>query len=314
MSLPFYSLKCDGCNLEQRFSYDTRYQFENFYDDEHQPILDRAWCKECDSIVTTANPITENSIADEVSKLNSWIQEERSKDEKGIFGFFKKKPNSFLILQWQAEIANLKMGVSYFHSRELKPICLTCGSNQIVPTKIDEVTEDNIAIGVNHSCGGQILASYGGRYSFDTSSLPIVKYDIDGKIVADTRPKTNKSNSTFSNNNQPSKNTATLIDEIKEIAKIVSIESVLEKGVYSGFLIRPNDEASIKLEQIKREKELVSTFSEVIEQRLSDNEFDDLLDHKIYEQYSLPSLEIDTKKSTAKRVVVGSNNNLIFQW
>lgn len=301
MSLPFYSLKCDGCNFEQQFAYDTRYQFENFYDDEHQPILDRAWCKECDSLVTTANPITENSIAEEVSRLNTWIQEERSKNEKGIFGFFKKKPNSFLILQWQTEIANLKMGVSYFHSRELKPICLTCGSNQIVPTKIDEVTEDNIAIGVNHSCGGQILASYGGRYTFDTASLPIVKYDIDGKIVSDTRNKKNQLSSIS-------------LEEVKEIASNVSIESVVEKGVYSGFLILPNEKDLHKLNEVKEEKEALSSFIAIIEKRISDNDFDDLLDHKIFEQYSLPSLEIDKKKSTAKRVVIGSNNDLLFQW
>lgn len=301
MSLPFYSLKCDGCDFEQRFSYDTRYQFENLYDDEHQPILDRAWCKECDSLVTTANPITENSIADEVSRLNTWIQEERSKNEKGIFGFFKKKPNSFLILQWQAEIASLKMGVSYFHSRELKPICLTCGSNQVAATNIDEVTEDNIAIGVNHSCGGQILASYGGRYTFDATSLPIVKYDIDGKIVSDTRNKKNQLNSIS-------------LDEVKEIAGNVSIESVVENGVYSGFLILPNEKDLLNLNEIKAEKEALSAFIEIIEKRIFDNDFDDLLDHKIFEQYSLPSLEIDKKKSTAKRVVVDSANNLLFQW
>ena len=311
MSLPFYSLKCDGCNFEQVFSYDTRYQFENLYGDECQPSLDQAWCKDCNSLVTTANPLTENSILEEVTSLNKRIKEESEKTQS-LFGLFGKKPNEELISKWKTEISNLKMAVSFFKFREMKTVCLTCGGDHIIPTRIHDVDKaENFAIGIKHSCDGNILASYGGRYSFVTDSLPIVKYDIDGKIIFDSREKNIASSK---NENRSIEFTPSSLDEIRELAKIVSIESVVEEGVYSGFLILPNENDLSKLDGIREKSEALSAFVEIIKKRLSDNDFDDLLDHRIYEQYSLPSMEADNRKSTAKRVVVGSNQTLLFKW
>ena len=179
MSLPFYKITCTGCDYEDGYSYGTHYVYEGIA--EHEPVLRAAWCSDCGKIVNACVPFTSKDAEEEIADLNLWIDRNKS----GFFSrFSKSKKNE--ILKTEKEKQAIRARLEYFENTAYVSKCLSCGGSHVFPFYLPygeygEVEELNVM----HSCGGRLLVSMEGRFSF--ASRRKVVYDETGEILHDGR-------------------------------------------------------------------------------------------------------------------------------
>ena len=185
MSLPFFRLHCTDCDYCTNFYYDTEYRFLDAHAIGFEPSLVMRWCHCCENLATVAEPVTEQNIASEVRRLQTLCEKERAP----IFGFLPKRGISAREELFQQQIDRLRRSVEFFKLRKMEPICLQCGETEIEEFDVDLLNSDNPAdIGIYHwECGGRILANKEGRISFADGSVPVVQYDVDGRIIWEGR-------------------------------------------------------------------------------------------------------------------------------
>jgi hypothetical protein len=185
MSLPFFRLHCTDCDYCTYFYYDTEYRFLDAHAIGFEPSLEMCWCHSCENLAIVATPVTEQHIASEVRRLQALCEKERAP----IFGFLPKHKISAKEQLFQQQIDRLHLSVEFFKQREMESVCLQCGGKEVEEFDIDILNSDNpVDIGVYHwECGGRILVNKEGRISFADGSMPVVQYDVDGRITSEGR-------------------------------------------------------------------------------------------------------------------------------
>ena len=190
---------------EDEFNYGIRYVYEGL--EEHRPVLQEAWCSDCDKIVRICTPFTveqaERSIANlnerinwkkEVPpidknkfrrirvKLKKWINREK---ESSFAEILKLKNEEILKLEEEIQTVNARL--EYFENTTYKSKCLFCGGDHIFPLNIDDYyVFKTFELNVNkHSCGGQLLIRMHGWKGFTDRSK--VVFDETGRILRDER-------------------------------------------------------------------------------------------------------------------------------
>lgn len=186
MSLPFYSIRCTGCDYSGRYAFNVRYQVEGV----NYPIngvLTQGWCEDCDKVLTIYSP---SSFSAE--KAQNEIDERReiiTNLTKSLFGKFVKKISSERKEQLaiiESDIDTLKKWSLFIKNNKIKDCCLTCGSASVRAVTLPSDYSTPTRIGVDHSCGGEIVATSEGRINYG-DDCPKVICDIDGKILHDER-------------------------------------------------------------------------------------------------------------------------------
>lgn len=67
MSLPFYEIKCSGCSFVGSDAIGgATYIYEGL--PEHQPVIQSAWCRDCDNLVKICVPFTRK----DAQRIDSW--------------------------------------------------------------------------------------------------------------------------------------------------------------------------------------------------------------------------------------------------
>lgn len=98
-----------------------------------------------------------------------------------------------------------------------------------------------------------------------------------------------------------------------DLASRAVIESVLEHGRYSGFLVRLGSEKSAFVKCADSREELLQ-FITGVESRIASGDFDDLLPKINYEQLGIARPMGDFGKSSAIRAVFGDDLEPLFKW
>jgi hypothetical protein len=95
---------------------------------EHEPVLQVAWCSDCDKIVNICSPFTTMHAEQEIAELNRWIDRNKS----GFFAkFSKSKKNE--ILTSEGKIQTVKARLKYFENAAYRNKCLFCGGSLVFP-------------------------------------------------------------------------------------------------------------------------------------------------------------------------------------
>ena len=185
MSLPFYQIECTNCSYKDSYSYNVSYIFDGGREAVCQPELPDGWCHNCEKVLRIYSPKTEEMVKNELERLSMYISEEKEKrNERNLF-LFKKKVDEELIEYFTQSINDTKNCVKFFQEKKFPMRCLSCGSTNVsiidLPTEYSVFTE----IGINHHCGGKLLAEKAGRIGFVNN--PKVIYNIQGNILSDER-------------------------------------------------------------------------------------------------------------------------------
>jgi hypothetical protein len=101
------------------------------------------------------------------------------------------------------------------------------------------------------------------------------------------------------------------ITAARNLARDSSIESVFEGGKYSAFLIRLLDNRPAA-DRIKNQAALLA-FVEVIEDRLSTNDFEPVLEI-LNRIGGMPPPDHTADRAQATRLVVSPDDALVFKW
>lgn len=179
MSRPFYKITCTGCSYQDQYHYGIHYVYEGL--EEHEPVLRAAWCNGCGKIVNITAPFTVTYAECQISDTNNSIEQKK----RGFFAQFSSQVKNE-VLKLENELQAIRIRLKYFSNMAYRSKCLSCGGSHVYPFNVpygnfDELVELNI----RHTCGGQMLISMAGRYSF--TSRPKVVYDESGSIKRDER-------------------------------------------------------------------------------------------------------------------------------
>lgn len=185
MSLPCYEIECTNCSYKDSYGYNISYIFADGQEAECKPDLPDGWCVNCEKVLRIYSPKTEESVKDELKQFSIYISEEEEKRNKRNLFLFKKKVNEEMIECFTQSIKDLKNCVKFFTKNGYPMRCLTCGSTKVSIINLPTEYNQYIEIGVNHQCGGKLLAKKTGRISF--VNKPKVIYDIQGYIISDER-------------------------------------------------------------------------------------------------------------------------------
>lgn len=180
MSFPFYKITCTGCDYEDEFNYGIHYVYEGL--EEHRPVLQEAWCYDCDKIVRICTPFTVEQAERSIAEINKQINREK---ESSSAENLKLKNEEIFKLEEEIQIVNARL--EYFENTAYKSKCLFCGGDHFSPLNIDDYyVFKTFELNVNkHSCGGQLLIRMHGWKGFTDRSKVI--FDETGRILRDER-------------------------------------------------------------------------------------------------------------------------------
>ncbi len=191
MSLPYYKITCSGCSFDDGCAFGINYRYEG--SPEHEPVLQNAWCRDCDKIVKICIPFNRRHAQGIVFDLNARYR----KSNGGLLArIFRSKKLKFEVQQNiredNQEALEINNRLRYFETIPYKARCLLCGSNSVFHFKLpNEGLGDVESMNVEHSCGGQLLIRIQGQINpVSYTQLPKVTYNDDG-ILHDER-KSNK--------------------------------------------------------------------------------------------------------------------------
>ena len=177
MSLPFYKITCSGCSFHDGFNFGVDYTYEG--PPEREPSIKPAWCEDCNAIVQARFPFTKKD-AGALNQISEWEQFLLSEAYTKNTRWWNRKKK---MRQVEQEFLNTKQQrLSYFESIEYVGRCINCGSHNVFSFLLPSADYcEQKQLGVEHSCGGQLIISMEGRLNFATHSEII--YDETGKIL-----------------------------------------------------------------------------------------------------------------------------------
>lgn len=179
VSLPFYSITCTGCDFTDSYSFGVRFEYSG--PAEQEPMHGIAWCKDCDHIVNTCTPFTREHAEAEINDIEAWI----ARNKQGLFARFSRTKKDE-IRKSQQGISAVQSRLAYFQSTDFKPRCLSCGSHTVFSFHLPYGDYGELEkLNIEHSCGGQLMISMDGRFSF--RHHPTVVFDKAGVIIRDER-------------------------------------------------------------------------------------------------------------------------------
>jgi hypothetical protein len=109
---------------------------------------------------------------------------------------------------------------------------------------------------------------------------------------------------------KPKPNEAEAMTIVEKLANTAIIEAVLEKGRYSGMLIRV-DQSGQSLGGYLAHEAARDVFIEILECRIKDGEFDPPPSYQA--ELGFPA-EVDDGRDSAVRVLLGPDNSKLLQW
>lgn len=175
MSLPFYQITCTGCEFTGGYNFGIDYVYEG--PPERRPLVGSAWCANCDHIVNACVPFDQGRADEEILEKESWIAHLK----RGLFAMFSKSKQAE-IRSTEQEILAIRQRASHFEQGHFKPRCLSCGGSSVFPFGLPYGDYGEVeGLNITHSCGGQLLVSMEGRFSF--ASRPKVFFDADGNVI-----------------------------------------------------------------------------------------------------------------------------------
>lgn len=184
MSLPFYDITCSGCSYQARFSYGIWYEFDGGVEESCKPQLIQGWCDDCEKVLTIFTPLSKETAAKEISEWEEFREEFEDTSMLGtLLGIFTRRKQH--IDRANQAIAAINQCLEYYQSAQYPDRCLTCGSTKVQRVDLTKGDHGPGKIGIMHSCGGQLIATMGGRFSF--ADRPKVLYSADGRIISDER-------------------------------------------------------------------------------------------------------------------------------
>lgn len=177
MSLPFYKITCSGCKFHDGFNFGVDYTYEG--PSERKPLLKPAWCKDCDAIVQACLPFTKENAGDlnQISEWEQFILLETYIKKTRWWNRKKKRQ------QAEQEFLRIKKRrLAYFESNQYVDRCINCGSHNVFSFSLPSADYgEQIQLGVEHSCGGQLIICMEGRLSFASRSE--IVYNETGTIL-----------------------------------------------------------------------------------------------------------------------------------
>lgn len=185
MSLPSYALKCTNCDYSNHYAFNVNYDVEGV-DKDIRGILKQGWCNNCEKVVTIYSPtaFSSDDAQNEIDERIIIIEGLRS-------GFFGKLVERFSterqeqIVRIETAIAAFKQWKLFVSTTTIRDRCLTCGSQDVQQVNLPSELLKPTKLGIDHECGGEIVASAVARVSY--GNCPKVICDIQGKIIFDER-------------------------------------------------------------------------------------------------------------------------------
>jgi hypothetical protein len=179
MSLPFHVISCSNCEFRANYNYGTNYKYEGPLD--HEPLVERVWCGNCDEATWARFPFTQKDAEIMRHVLNRQIRRCKS----GLFSTFSKSKRN-AIRKANIEIETINQRLTYFNSTKFETKCLNCGGKSVFPINFPESEYDElISLGIEHLCGGQLMIRKAGRLIF--AYITKVIYDENGNILVEER-------------------------------------------------------------------------------------------------------------------------------
>lgn len=179
MSLPFYGITCTGCDYRDSYSFGVRFEYSG--PTASEPMRGTAWCRDCDRIVNTCTPFTQEHAEAEINGIEAWI----TQNKRGLFARFSRTKKDE-IHKSRLSISAIHSRLAHFQSVDFKPRCLSCGGHAVFPFHLPYGDYGELEkLNIEHTCGGQLMISMDGRFNF--RQLPTVFFDASGAVIHDER-------------------------------------------------------------------------------------------------------------------------------
>ncbi len=277
MSLPNTNVCCTDCTKVSIWRtgqvHTVTYQLP--HGRTYQARAHKGWCYDCDNLRPIEPVFDRQALMSEIKVLAPTIQGSSYKALSFVSAIVRQKPyKEDTLVELESLVAALE--VATLRSSSARH-CLNCGSENTVP----------FADGLTHACGGKLYIAPDDTDAPRFSYAPLTTHvDFDGQK-------------------------ADLPDSLawaSHLAKRSIIESVLAKGIFSGFLVRiplPRGD----LNKLAQAPEWVSKFCKIIELRIMHSDFDGPVEADIDAN---PALKQSV--SEAHRVALSSDTQPVAKW
>ena len=277
MSLPNSHVCCTGCAKISTWRtgqvHTVTYQLPN--GTTYQARAHKGWCYDCDNVRPIEPIFDRQSLMSEIKVLAPTIQGSTYKALSFMSAIVRQKPYKEDALV-ELESLTAALEVATLRSSSARH-CLNCGSANTAP----------FANGLTHTCGGKLYITSEDKDAPRFSYAPLTTHvDFDGQKADLSDP----------------------LAWASHLAKRSIIESVLENGIFSGFLIRiplPR----VDLNNLAQAPEWVSKFCKIIELRIMHSDFDGPSEADIDAN---PVLKQSI--SEAHRVALSSDTQPVAKW
>jgi len=284
MRAELYKIGCTNCDLDEiLLEGGSKYIYEG------EPIkkpamVNYGYCKKCNRIDKILEPFTIKHLNLSVKEFVSLNQENESQS------FFSKMLSSVSPeLKSATEKVKREEGrLSYFQNNEYRRRCINCSSHDVQLVNLpNRVERQKVLIDIKHKCNGELHISYGGHVNLNSASE--IRYTVSGKV-----------------------NNKTSIEFCKKLADSARIETVLSKGLISGFIIYLDQDLSL-LKSHFRHKFAQISFIRNIENRIQNKDFLD--DRKeIMRSYDIFDFKGETDDDFNSMRVVLNRDQIFYKW